>query len=252
MPKIIKANAWCNNEVAYLAWKTDGKIEDCLGFMITRIHLETGERRMLPTWVAFDTQSNPDWVAQDTSVWPVQKYSWRDLTLRRSRDTLNVRPELTVKYEIVAVDESARGAKPCQPPPRPNQALYGVPDPALHLQQTRHDKRGDRDHHLRRHLGGVHERILSTQNLRQQLETSRGKTPSLAQLKRRIETEQDKLREFLAVTCWTSALDLRASQGRDGKLFMALYELADPELIALLLKNQARLHLILSTAGQDP
>ena len=56
--------------------------------MITRINLDTGERRLLPAWVAFDTQSNPDWEAQDTSVWPIQKFSWRDLTLRRSRNTL--------------------------------------------------------------------------------------------------------------------------------------------------------------------
>ena len=91
MAKVIEARAFCNNEVAYLAWKTDGKIEDCLGFMITRINLDTGERRLLPAWVAFDTQSNPDWEAQDTSVWPIQKFSWRDLTLRRSRNTLQVR-----------------------------------------------------------------------------------------------------------------------------------------------------------------
>ena len=74
--KVTEARAFCNNEVAYLAWKTDGKIEDCLGFMITRINLDTGERRLLPAWVAFDTQSNPDWEAQDTSVWPIQKFSW--------------------------------------------------------------------------------------------------------------------------------------------------------------------------------
>jgi len=96
MPKLLTAKAWCNNEVAYLAWKTDGKIDGCLGFMITRIQLDAAgnevERRNLPTWVAFNTQSNPKWEEQDTSVWPVQKFSWRDLTLRRSRDTLNTRP----------------------------------------------------------------------------------------------------------------------------------------------------------------
>ena len=27
MAKVIEARAFCNNEVAYLAWKTDGKIE---------------------------------------------------------------------------------------------------------------------------------------------------------------------------------------------------------------------------------
>jgi len=116
--KVTEARAFCNNEVAYLAWKIDGKIEDCLGFMITRINLDTGERRLLPAWVAFDTQSNPDWEAQDTSVWPIQKFSWRDLTLRRSRDTLQVRAPFRAKYEIVPVGPEAPG-RVAVPPRRP-------------------------------------------------------------------------------------------------------------------------------------
>jgi hypothetical protein len=40
MAKLVAARAWCNNEVAYLVWKSDGKIDGCLGFMITRIHLD--------------------------------------------------------------------------------------------------------------------------------------------------------------------------------------------------------------------
>lgn len=30
MAEIIKARTFCNDEVAYLAWETDGKIEGCL------------------------------------------------------------------------------------------------------------------------------------------------------------------------------------------------------------------------------
>ena len=43
-------------------------------------------------YVAFKGQSNPAWMAQNTSVWPVQKVTWRDLTLRRRRDEASVRP----------------------------------------------------------------------------------------------------------------------------------------------------------------
>src|ERR1043165_3156732 len=123
--KVIEARAFCNNEVAYLAWKTDGKIKDCPGFMITRINLDTGERRLLPAWAAFNTQSNPDWEAQDTSVWPIQKFSWRDLTLRRSRDTTGVRdPDFHVKYEIAAVGKSAPGRKPVPKSPDADPKKY--------------------------------------------------------------------------------------------------------------------------------
>ena len=41
MSLIKRAGAWCNGEVAYLAWKAQ-RIEGCLGFMVTRIH-ETGQ-----------------------------------------------------------------------------------------------------------------------------------------------------------------------------------------------------------------
>jgi hypothetical protein len=106
-PAIQKAGAWCNGEVAYLAWQVEHKIKDCLGFMVTRVH-ETGEdagqRRLLPTWVAFVDQSNPQWIEQDSSVWPIQSFEWRDLTLRKSRNTTKVRPiDFTVHYEITPV-----------------------------------------------------------------------------------------------------------------------------------------------------
>jgi hypothetical protein len=105
MNLITRAGAWCNGEVAYIAWDVKDKIPNCVGFMVTRIH-ETGEdagqRRILPTWVAFTDQNNPNWNEQDSSVWPIQNFEWRDLTLRKSRDTTNVRPiDFKVYYEIV-------------------------------------------------------------------------------------------------------------------------------------------------------
>jgi hypothetical protein len=44
MKHVTRAGAWSNGEVAYLAWDMKAKIDDCLGFMITRVH-ETGEER---------------------------------------------------------------------------------------------------------------------------------------------------------------------------------------------------------------
>lgn len=43
--------------------------------MVTRVFLDSGERRVLPSWVAFKSQSNLDWEEQDTGVWPIQKLS---------------------------------------------------------------------------------------------------------------------------------------------------------------------------------
>ena len=41
MQYVTRAGAWSDGEVAYLAWDMKAKIQDCLGFMITRVH-ETG------------------------------------------------------------------------------------------------------------------------------------------------------------------------------------------------------------------
>ena len=112
MNLIKRAGAWCNGEVAYIAWDVDKKIKDCVGFMVTRIHetgKDAGQRRILPTWIAFTDQNNPNWNEQDSSVWPIQNFQWRDLTLRKSRDTTSVRPiDFKVHYEIVPVALAAQ------------------------------------------------------------------------------------------------------------------------------------------------
>ena len=60
-------------------------------------------------YVAFKGQRNPDWIAQDTGVWPVQKFTWRDLTLRKRRDNATRRPvEVRVRYEIRPVGDFSR------------------------------------------------------------------------------------------------------------------------------------------------
>ena len=125
MAKITSANAWANNEVAYVAWDTDGKIPGCLGFEVTRVYLDAAgnvakrpdgsdDRVKCAAWVAFKGQRNPDWLPQDTGVWPVQKFSWRDLTLRKKRDGMTRRPdEVTVRYEIRPVGDLKPGLIRC-------------------------------------------------------------------------------------------------------------------------------------------
>ena len=34
-------------------------------------------------WVGFKGDSNKNWQAQTTEVWPVQKFHWKDLTAKR-------------------------------------------------------------------------------------------------------------------------------------------------------------------------
>ena len=256
MAKLVLAQACCNNEVAYLAWQTDGKIDGCLGFMITRIHLDAAghevERRILPTWVAFKTQSNPDWEEQDTSVWPIQKFSWRDLTLRRSRNTRTIRPpDFKAKYEIVPVGLPGPGRQPVPPSPTAQPGKYkgtairlficGAP-----IQTNEFLVTGNYGDISVAFTNG----ILSTQNLRKQLKTPAGVAPTKKDIDAHIAKKGDSIREFLAGDVLPALRSLfdRAEQD-DATVRLALYELEDEELLELLVQHQKRLQIILSTAG---
>jgi hypothetical protein len=281
MGKIVKATAWCNGEVSYLAWEADGPIADCLGFMITRVHetgADAGQRRILPSWIAFRDQSNPDWLDQDSSVWPIQQYQWRDLTLRKSRDTATVRPiDFRVHYEIVPVGLPGPGRTPVPPSATAayrdaagNPRYEGPPRPLALLDAPFVTGPIDVTHDYGPVQATYTNGILSTQNLLQQLESVQGTKPAnvaagpttgvtpglLATLKKHIPEKNDPIRTFLTgdVLAFLLTLIDRAEAGA-GELYLALYELHDPELIARLtaLTAAGKAHVILSTAGStDP
>jgi hypothetical protein len=259
MGQLIQAQAFCNNEVAYLAWKADERIDGCLGFMITRIHLDNAgnevDRRILPAWVAFTTQSNPDWEEQDTSVWPVQKFSWRDLTLRRSRDSKDFRAtDFQVKYEITPVGLGGAGRKPVPTSPTARPGHYtGKPIPLFVCARPIETNIIKPSNQYGDTSAAFTNGILSTQNLRKQLGAKKGELPSKAVLEKHLATPGDSIREFLAGDVLTTLRSLfQRAKEEEGKLYLALYELSDPELIALLKEHQARIELILCTAGSVP
>jgi phosphatidylserine/phosphatidylglycerophosphate/cardiolipin synthase-like enzyme len=263
MAKIVDARAWCNNEVAYLSWKTDEKLKDCLGFMITRVHLDGRgneiERRLLPSWAAFKTQSNPNWEEQDTSVWPIQKFSWRDLTLRRLRDKPEVRdPDFKVKYEIRAVGKAGPGRDPVPRSAGSDPSKYkGAPVPLFFCSEPLTTNVVSVTNDVVVAGGkpvvtaGFTNGILSTQNMRKQLKTPKGKAPTKSQLKDHIDTDKpDKIRTFLTADALPLIAGFMArAKTENCDLYLALYELNDKVLIKHIEENADRVHLILSTAG---
>src|ERR1043166_8758822 len=115
MANITRATAFSNNEVAYMAWETDASvIPGGLGFNIVREFLDAAgnviDAKPLAAYVAFKGQHNPEGLAQNTTVWPVQKFNWRDLTLRKRRNKLERREEkLRVHYCIRAIGRMREG-----------------------------------------------------------------------------------------------------------------------------------------------
>jgi len=249
MSKITAAKAYANNEVAFIAWTLDGMIEGCVGFEITRIYVDSGEERVLAAWVPFKGQSNPDWKPQTTSVWPVQKLTWRDLTLRRRRDAATLRRlDDKVKYRIRPLVPAAAGVQPVADlpaktydgPPFPLAYADGGAETNTVLATLDHGKV----------QAAFTNGILSAQWLKHALE-EHGETLTIEAVRDHIESPGDKIRRYLTgdVLGLLGELLRRAAE-EDGQVRLALYELGDRELKDLIVANRGRVHLILSNSSK--
>lgn len=210
-----------NNDVAFIAWSYDEPITDCLGFAIYRQSSSQPAPTPLPAWVGFEGDSNPDWRPSTTEVWPVQKFSWRDLTAAAGA---------TYVYQIVPMIGT-----PGQLHPATELALRTEP-------VTLTPRRSDNV------LAYFNRGILSTQHLVHSLPQGPGGGPSSTDLLDHIKKVGDPLRASLAgqqIEALSSLLIRAIHDG--GHCDGALYELNDPELIGLL-DTPNRISLVLSNA----
>jgi hypothetical protein len=81
-----------NNDMVYLHWHFEGKITDCLGFSVIRHDANSKKGVALPAMVGFPDDRPSETTFRDTDVWPVQKFTWKDLFAPRGG---------TYWYEIV-------------------------------------------------------------------------------------------------------------------------------------------------------
>lgn len=282
MAGIIAASAYANNEVAYVAWDVDGKINGCLGFDVSRVYLNpdktpmvkpdgTEDRVRCATWITFKDQKNTYWLPQDTAVWPIQKTAWRDLTVRKKRDSLKRRPdEVFVRYEIRPVGDMKPGLEPA-PDPTPKMVLVtkrdtkgkpvkdnngqlvkitipayeGIPRPLGYLGpavSTTPVKVTSRRGVFRSTFTNG---MLAAQWLNQVLMED-GKIEE-NELLNKISDPDDPHRKYLAGDVLPLLHELFS---REGEFYLALYELDDKELKDLLLENASRIHIILSNSGE--
>jgi len=284
MGRITSARAWANNEVAYVAWEIDGKLDGCLGFEVTRVYLNSDvtvvrrpdgseDRVKCAAWVAFKGQRNPYWLPQDTGVWPVQKLSWRDLTLRKKRDGMIRRPaEVLVRYEIRPVGDLKPGLEPVPPNGRdfadvvkrdsngrpvigPDgkpvtervRSYEGKPRPLGYLAESITTN----EVHVTSRRGSFRSTftngILAAQWLRNVL--NEDGVIEKNELMEKIQNPDDPHRKYLAGDVIPL---IREIFERQGTFYLALYELDDKELEEILIANAARIHVILAnTALED-
>jgi phosphatidylserine/phosphatidylglycerophosphate/cardiolipin synthase-like enzyme len=280
MAKITSARAYANNEVAYIAWDIDDKLDGCLGFDVTRIYLNADgsvarrpdgkeDRVRCAAWVAFKGQRNRRWIPQDTGVWPIQKLSWRDLTLRKKRDGMKRRPdEVLVRYEIRPVGDLKPGREPVPSNGREYadvvkldkkgkpilengkrviehvKAYEGKPRPLGYLAPaaaTNEIRVTSRRGAFRSTFTNG---ILAAQWLKNVLLEDGVITPN--ELLDKISDPGDPHRKYLAGDVIPLIHELFK---RPGEFYLGLYELEDRELLEILLDNAKRIHVILSNTG---
>lgn len=263
MAKIVHAISFANNEVAFLAWQQDqDPIPGCLGFSIVREYLDANDsvidEKPLASYVAFRGQKNPDWLPQNTTVWPVQKFNWRDLTLRKRRDAATRRrADDRVRYRIRAVGQMADELEPVVV----IQEKHKDPQTGLMVDNTYEGKpialgyltppawtnvvdvTSKRPPFFTTFTNG----ILSTQFLLRVLNEDGVIQPG--ELEAHLRKPGDWLRSYLAGDVLPTLHDFFAQP--NGRFHAALYELEDEELIKLLADNASRIDLILSDAGSE-
>jgi phosphatidylserine/phosphatidylglycerophosphate/cardiolipin synthase-like enzyme len=282
MAKIISARAWANNEVAFVAWDIDGRIDGCLGFEVTRVYLNDDgsvvrrddgapDKVKCAAWVAFKGQRNPNWLPQDTGVWPVQKLSWRDLTLRKKRKGMERRPDqVRVRYEIRPLGEPRPGLDPVpangldfgfipkrdaqgRPLKKPDgktqwqrvKAYEGQPRPLAYLAPATTTN----DLLVTSRRGAFRSTftngILAAQWLHNVLYEDG--VLEKDELLKKIANPNDSHRKYLAGDVIPLVRELFL---RPGEFYLSLYELEDEELVKLLVDNAGRIHVILANTGK--
>lgn len=246
MGQIISARAYSNNEIAFIAWSLDEAIEGCVGFELTRIDADSGEEVAVAAWVPFEGQHNKEWLPQTTSVWPVQKLMWRDLTVRKRRMDMERRPgNVHVKYRVRAVGKAAPGLPPVTS--IPEKTYEG---PIISLAYLGDAVESNVTFVTMEH-GNVRAAftngILSAQWLEKALNAD-GKT--VQDIRDEIARTDSPLRAYL--TGDVLGL-LREFLERDGNesVSLALYELADAELQDVIRRHKKRVRLILSNTSKN-
>jgi phosphatidylserine/phosphatidylglycerophosphate/cardiolipin synthase-like enzyme len=214
------AVAFANNDVITVAWSYGQKLERCMGFAVYRIDPD-GQETALPAVAVFPGFKR---AAGDTcEKFPIQKFYWKDVYARLVAEKTGQRK---FRYKIVPL-EGAPGT------------LVPMTIPQVTSNEVEITARLSDGLHAYFNRG-----LISTQRISRALQ---GK-PSKKGLLDRIENPSDVLRASLSGDMVEALTDFVARAKSGGKLYAALYELHDLELVPLLEKAGKRLSIVLSNA----
>jgi phosphatidylserine/phosphatidylglycerophosphate/cardiolipin synthase-like enzyme len=215
------AVAFSNNDVITIAWSYGKKPTGCLGFAVYRID-EQGNEEPLPSQAVFEGQTKAN--GQTTAQFPIQKFYWKDVYARLIAEKKNKRK---FRYKIVPLK-----GKPGKLVPMTELAMLITNEveitPILEDNVRIYFNRG----------------LISTQRVARFL-TEKNKKQSLLESVAKLD---NPLRASLSGDMVEGLMEFMAKAKTNGKIYAALYELGDAELIAGLTSLKKRLHIVLSNS----
>lgn len=215
------AVAFANNDVATIAWSFGKRPEGCMGFAIYRID-DKGKETALPSHAVFPGKSIKP--GQTTAEFPIQKFYWKDVYARLVAERTGNR---VFRYKVVPLEGTPGSLRPMTKLPFLTSNEVTI-TPQMSDDVSAYFNRG----------------IISTQRVARAL---KGKK-NAGSLKEHIADPSDALRASLSgdmVEALTSFVDRAKSSG---KIYAALYELGDEELIEKLEGLGKRLEIVLSNS----
>jgi phosphatidylserine/phosphatidylglycerophosphate/cardiolipin synthase-like enzyme len=214
------AVAFANNDVVTIAWSYGKRPDGCMGFAVYCID-SAGKETPLPSHAVFKGYTIKP--GQTTVEFPVQKFYWKDPYARLIAEKTGKR---TFKYKVVPLAGAPGGLSPITNLPQviTNQVTVS---PAMGDGIEVYFNRG----------------LISTQRVSRALKKAGAKG-----LLTQVQDPNNALRASLSsdmVEALTGFVDRAKSSG---KIYAALYELGDEELIEKLEKLGKRLSVVLSNA----
>lgn len=215
------AVAFANNDVTTIAWSYGTRPDGCMGFAIYRID-DKGKETPLPSHAVFKGfKIKP---GQTTAEFPLQKFYWKDPYARLVAEKTGNR---TFRYKIV-----------------PLEGTPGKLQPMTHLPHIITNEVTVSSEMSSCVNAFFNRGLLSTQRVARALKTK--KNPG--SLKDRIADEADPLRASLSGDMVEALVGFVDRAKNSGKIYAALYELGDEQLIAKLEGLGKRLQIVLSNA----
>ena len=219
----IEIKAFANCDGATVVWRSDGHIAGCRGFALHRRAEGDAADTVLENRVGFQNDPNAKPGAhQSSEIWPIQRFMWSDYSAPQGKK---------VQYQVVPMLGAAGQLRKGTPSPWSNQVSIGTgTTPGFSAWFNRG--------------------MVSSQWVARELAATQASTAPTALLAKSIQTPGNSLRNELSGVLRAALLDLlRQSNARRETIYLALYELNDPELIDALKAFGSRCNLLLGSGA---